>query len=118
MKRLPKRQFREDFGFTHFYTNGFHYYLFIDHLENETKTMDERPEFYRGGLGVFTAYKVNNQTGETTKFPMVNLGEIPQVLGNEVEWSGTAAMLKLSESEFLIEGKVKGKFILMKFNIN
>ncbi len=117
MKRLPKRQNR-NFGFKYFFTNGNHYFFYNDHIENMDKAMDERPVYYGGSKGILTAYKVNDKTGESSKISIINSGDVPSVAGNEINRLSPGRMIKLSESEFAIEGKIKKENVFVKFTIN
>lgn len=72
MRKLPKRQIgsrgRGSMSFKHLKLNDQHYFIFLDHPNNEIVNVYELANIYADGRrGVLSAYQVDDATGKTRK---------------------------------------------------
>jgi len=125
MRKLPKQQRgtagKGGLSFQYFFKNGFHYMLYLDHIENLDAPMDSRlPGVHRDGAGGYlTAYRVDDLSGEVDKISILNMRDVPQVKSKELYQFSVNRILNLSEDEFVIEFyKKKKEDVLVKFSIN
>ncbi len=115
--KLPKFQIgrhgKGSMSFTHMFAGDYHYLLYLDNIKNLNLADDEYPERYVDKReGYFTAYIINDETGEVRKEAIFNTLDID---GVEIEHFDTDKILSLSDSEILIEGfEGKNKDFLIK----
>ena len=106
MHKLPKRQVgkrgQRTMSYTHMFAGENHYLLFLDNVKNLNLPEDEVPYKHTDGKGgYFTAYIINDETGEVKKEAIFNSRDFNDT---ELEHFETDKILPLSESEILIEG--------------
>ncbi|GGX07941.1 hypothetical protein [Aquimarina muelleri] len=106
MHKLPKRQKgvnrKRSMSYTHMFAGDHHYLLYLDNVKNLNLPEDKVPYQHTDGKGgYFTAYIINDKTGEVKKESIFNTREIK---GKKLEHFETEKILPLSDSEILIEG--------------
>ncbi|WP_299439058.1 hypothetical protein [uncultured Aquimarina sp.] len=106
MHKLPKRQVgkrgQRTMSYTHMFAGENHYLLYLDNVKNLNLPEDEVPYKHTDGKGgYFTAYIINDETGEVKKEAIFNSRDFNDT---ELEHFETDKILPLSESEILIEG--------------
>ncbi|WP_298538780.1 hypothetical protein [uncultured Aquimarina sp.] len=106
MHKLPKRQKgkkgKGTMSYTHMRNNDNHYLMYLDNVKNLDLPEDKEPYLHSDGYGgYFTAYIINDKTGEVKKEAIFNTRDIN---GVELEHFETDKILPLSDSEILIEG--------------
>lgn len=116
MRKLPKRQtgYRGQGGmsYTHMKMNNAHYFVYLDNIKNIDLSMDKRPALHIDGKGgVFTAYKVADETGKTSKTSIFDTKEIKG--GYKVYQFSVDRILEINDNEFILEFYKKGKEDLM-----
>ena len=106
MHKLAKYQTgvrgKRTMSYTHMFAGDYHYILYLDNVKNLNLPDDEVPKRHSDGHGgYFTAYIINDETGDVTKEAIFNVRDIN---GVEMEHFETDKILSLSDSEILIEG--------------
>jgi hypothetical protein len=106
MHKLPKKQRgvkqKRSMSYTHMFAGDHHYLLYLDNIKNLNLPDDKVPHQHTDGKGgYFTAYIINDKTGEVKKEALFNTRDIK---GIEMEHFETDKILPLSDSEILIEG--------------
>ncbi|MFD2561957.1 hypothetical protein [Aquimarina rubra] len=106
MHKLPKRQVgkrgKRTMSYTHMFAGENHYLLYLDNVKNLNLTEDQVPYKHTDGKGgYFTAYIINDKTGQVIKEAIFNTREFN---GTELEHFETDKIFPLSDSEILIEG--------------
>ncbi|OEK09605.1 hypothetical protein A8C32_12950 [Flavivirga aquatica] len=106
MQKLPKRQIGKrgqgTMSFTHMFAGNNHYLLYLDNVKNLNLPEDKVPYVHTDGKGgYFTAYIINDKTGEVKKEAIFNTRDFNDT---ELEHFDTDKILPLSDSEILIEG--------------
>ncbi|WP_299600456.1 hypothetical protein [uncultured Aquimarina sp.] len=106
MHKLPKlqvgRRGKRTMSYTHMFAGENHYLLYLDNVKNLNLPEDKVPYKHTDGKGgYFTAYIINDQTGEVKKEAIFNTRDFN---GTELEHFETDKIFALSDSEILIEG--------------
>jgi len=79
MKKIPKKQTSSSYGnigmsFNYFYKNNYYYFLFLDNEKNTDLDENTKPvEHSYYASGIFTAYNINNFSGETSRINVFNI---------------------------------------------
>ncbi|WP_179021022.1 hypothetical protein [Winogradskyella forsetii] len=122
MKKLPKRQRgRAGLGgmsYFYFNTKGNHHLIFLDNLKNIDLALNKNPALHADGYGgYFTAYKINDTTGEVSKANIFDTTKVTDKL--EVHQFSNNRLVKTAENEFIAEFYKKDKEdVLIKVEIN
>lgn len=132
MKKLPKRQsgapkigqvydtsktYQGGMSYSHFFTNGNHYLIYLDNVKNIDLELDEVPALHSDGHGGFlTAYKVNDETGAVSKDNIFDTRNVEDKL--DVHQFSNNRVIKTADNEFVIElYKKKKEDVLIKVQI-
>ncbi|KGO92182.1 hypothetical protein [Flavobacterium subsaxonicum] len=120
MKKIPKHQ-RGIYGkgsmsFKQIEANGYNYFFFIDNVKNYNLPKDKVPaEYADREHGYFTAYKVNNATGDMVCSTIFNTKDVGGLSLEEFEAEN---ILKLVNNEILFEMNKKKKDVIIKVKLN
>jgi len=111
MKKLAKRQTgssgRGSMSYKHMYSNGAHYFLYLDNERNFELTPDRLPISYSDGSeGVLTAYKIYENSGKVEKIGITNTRD---VMGLPVYQFQTSRILPVNQNSFVVEVYKKRK---------
>ena len=121
MRKLPKYQIgtngRGGMGMEHIASGKSHYFFFLDNLKNMALTPDKAPARHMDGAGgFFTAYKIDDATGEVTRHSVFDMRDVK---GTEVFQFMTSRIQVVDENEFVVEVYKKQKEdVLIKVKIN
>ncbi|WP_298502870.1 hypothetical protein [uncultured Maribacter sp.] len=133
MKKLPKRQsgapklgqvydtsktYQGGMSYSHFFTNGNHYLVYLDNVKNIDLKLNEVPARHSDGHGGYlTAYKIDDVTGNVSKDNIFDTRNVGDKL--EVHQFSNNRVVKTDENEFVIEFyKKKKEDVLIKVKIN
>ncbi|MBI5541618.1 MAG: hypothetical protein HY951_16280 [Bacteroidia bacterium] len=111
MKKLPKQQkgMTGMSGMSYKYMEGedCHYFLYIDNVKNMQLDTDESAKQHINGMGGYlTAYKLNDATGEASKFSILNT---KNVNGIEIFQFSINRLIPISLHSFVFEVYKKQK---------
>lgn len=122
MKKLPKRQFSVIDGgingggvsYTYVYGKEAHYLVYFDDPKNANLPPDEVPATYTdGGEALFTAYKINNDTGYIKKITIFNTHHVDNRF--EIFQLRTSRIVNIAPNTLVLESyKKKKEDILIK----
>lgn len=94
-------------GYTRIVTEEFEYYLIVDNLKNLTLTENQVPEVHSDGAGgFFSGFKVNRETGDYTRFTIMDFRDVNGIAINRLILS---KITYLTNNEFALEFNTKGK---------
>lgn len=96
-----------DLSYKYIRAGEFHYFIFLDHIDNLNLAENERPKQHRSGLGGYlTSYRVNDKTGETEKLSLFDLRNLK---GMPVYQYNTGRVVEKNSNEMLVEFYMKKK---------
>jgi hypothetical protein len=109
--KLPKNQISNikngGSGYTRIAMEEFEYYLVVDNAKNLNLTQSEVPAIHSDGAGGFlSGFKVNRETGEYTRFTIMDFRNVNGTALNRLILS---KITYLSKSEFALEFNTKEK---------
>jgi len=124
--KLPKNQlsattnlesYNGGTGYTRIVTEAFEYYLFVDNLKNLTLTENQVPQLHSDGAGgFFSGFKVNRETGEYTRFTIMDFRDVNGIKINRLILS---KITYLTDHQFALEFNTdKKKNVMLKFSLN
>lgn len=122
IKKLPKKQVGKDTGiadmsFKHFYSNGIHYFFYLDNAKNISLIENQEPKSHKAKQGgLLTAYTVISSDGKIYKTPILDLRNT-----NEMSISGFSPnqLFKISPNEYIFEvNDRKKEGIIIKLTAN
>ncbi|MFA7273516.1 MAG: hypothetical protein WC044_06585 [Crocinitomicaceae bacterium] len=92
-------------------TENYTYVIFLDNAKNEGIKENTSPEkYYDGREAILTAYKIENQTGETSRLSLLNTKNFNGMTINQFE---TSRILRMKDNEFVFEVYKKEKEDIM-----
>lgn len=129
MKKIPKRQsglpgmgqvydtsktFQGGMSYSHFFTNGNHYLIYLDNVKNINLPLDKIPALHSDGKGGYlTSYKINDETGDVSKGSIFDTRNVKPKFA--VYQFSNNRVIKTAENEFLVEVyKKKKEDVLIK----
>ena len=103
-------------GYTRIVTEEFEYYLIVDNLKNLTLTENQVPEVHSDGAGgFFSGFKVNRETGEYTRFTIMDFRDVN---GTKINRLILSKITYLTDNVFALEFNTKGKKnVMLKFSL-
>jgi len=115
MQKLPKRQFgtqgRRGMGIAYLKGNNSHYILFLDNVKNANIDINTAPAKHTDGKGGYlTAYKIDDITGNYSKYTLYNSLEVNGVKTYQFQ---TSRILQASDNVLLVEVYIKNKKDMM-----
>ncbi len=124
MQRLKKRQIWEGgpvlisqgtMSFKYFKGTDAHYFMFLDNKENIGLDLMQARNIYRDrSKGIFSAYKVDDVSGEVTEIPLFDPNDMNGISGTQYNID---RIVPVNDGEFLIElykGEKEDVFIKVK----
>jgi len=132
MKKIPKRQtgkpgmgqvydssktFQGGMSYSHFFTNGNHYLVYLDNVKNISLPLNKIPALHSDGHGGYlTSYKINDDTGDVSKGSIFDTRNVKPKLA--VYQFSNNRVIKTAENEFIVEVyKKKKEDVLIKVKI-
>jgi hypothetical protein len=121
MRKLPKHQSgqsgRGGMGMRYFNSGKSHYITFLDNVKNMSLTPDKPPAKHADGAGgFFTAYKIDDATGEVTRHSIFDMRDVK---GMKLYQFMTSRIQETGRNEFVVEAyKKKKEDVLIRVHIN
>lgn len=121
IRKLPKQQRGTNgaggMSFKYFYSEGFHYFMFLDNVKNMKLLMNQKPSLHADGAGGFlTTYKVDDKNGGIEKLSILDLRDAK---GVELFQFKPSRIIQISPKDFILEAYKKNKEdVLIKIHLN
>lgn len=121
MKKIPKRQKgragKGGMSYSHFFTSGNHYLIYLDNVKNIDLPLNKIPALHSDGHGGYlTSYKINDETGVVSRGSVLDTRNVKDKM--TVYQYSNNRVIKTTENEFVVEFyKKKKEDVLIKVKI-